>query len=144
MEEGGGRLGSNLALVLTTMGFVAEACCCWLRPAAAVVPGICSFDWGSVVLLSGRAAEDLLHFAEICCVCEIWCHVRESAALWQKIGRVFHSVILDWLVVFCKQMRFTENVYSRDMILQNMHVVGFTCSALFYDFEMLLLWDKGK
>ena len=114
MEEGGGRLGSNLALVLTTTGFVAEACCCWLRPAAAVVLGICSFGWGSVVLLSGRAAEDLLHFAEICCVCEIWCHVRESAALWQKIGRelssirVFHPVILDRFVVFRGQMRFME------------------------------------
>ena len=128
---------------------MAEACCCWLRPAAAVVPGICSFGWGSVVLLSGRAAEDLLHFAEICCVCEIWCHVRESAALWQKIERelssirVFHPVILDRLGVL-RANAFYGNAYSRDMTQQNTQVVSLTCSALFYDFEVLLLWVKGK
>ena len=73
--------------------FVAEACCCWLRPA--VVLEICC------ILLRSAAFVDL-------------CHVRESAALWQKIGRelssmrVFHPVILDRFVVFRGQMRFME------------------------------------
>ena len=127
--------GAGCELASLTTCNVAEACCCCLRPAVAVVPVIFGLSWRSVVLL----LEVLL---KICCfllrsaanACS--CVVYWSAAMRLKINswiccslaedwtwaliQVFHPVFMDRMVVFCKQMRFMENAYSSDMIQQNM------------------------
>ena len=106
--------GAGCELASLTTCNVAEACCCCLRPAVAVVPEIlawagdlwfccwkccwrsAAFCWDLLLMLTLVSFIDLLPWG--------WRSIHESAALWQKIGReLSHECFIpcSWIGWWC-------------------------------------------